>query len=94
VTSAEGAIDDSAPQIADRRERFRSRIREVVRGRTEEREALAVERSARGPRAGNAGEFQFDPQYDGDHTGSWLEGRIFGLCWASFRAARDDVLAR
>ena len=48
VTSAEGAIDYSAPQIADRREPFRSRIREVVRGRTEELEALAVEMYARG----------------------------------------------
>jgi putative transposase len=43
VKSAEGAIDYSAPQIADRREPFRSRIREAVRGRTEELEALAVE---------------------------------------------------
>jgi len=48
VPSAEGAIDYSAPQIADRREPFRSRIREVVRGRTEELEALAVEMYARG----------------------------------------------
>jgi transposase-like protein len=48
VKSAEGAIDYSAPQIADRREPFRSRIREVVRGRTEELEALAVEMYARG----------------------------------------------
>jgi putative transposase len=48
VTSAEGAIDYSAPQIADRREPFRSRIREVVRGRTEELEALAVAMYARG----------------------------------------------
>jgi putative transposase len=43
VKSAEGAIDYSAPQIADRSEPFRSRLREVVRGRTEELEALAVE---------------------------------------------------
>jgi putative transposase len=48
VTSAEGAIAYSAPQIADRSEPFRSRIREVVRGRTEELEALAVEMYARG----------------------------------------------
>ena len=45
MPSAEGAIEYSAPQIADREEPFRSRIREVVRGRTE---ALAVEMSARG----------------------------------------------
>ena len=48
VPSAEGAIEYSAPQIADREEPFRSRIREVVRGRTEELEALAVEMYARG----------------------------------------------
>jgi transposase-like protein len=48
VKSAEGAIDYSAPQIADRSEPFRSRIREAVRGRTEELEALAVEMYARG----------------------------------------------
>ena len=48
VKSAEGAIDYSAPQIADRSEPFRSRLREVVRGRTEELEALAVEMYARG----------------------------------------------
>ncbi len=48
VPSAEGAIEYSAPQIADREEPFRSRIREVVRGRTEQLEALAVEMYARG----------------------------------------------
>ena len=47
VPSAEGAIEYSAPQIADREEPFRSRIREVVRGRTEQLESLAVEMSAR-----------------------------------------------
>jgi hypothetical protein len=36
------------PQIADRAEPFRSRIHELVRGRTEELEALAVEMFARG----------------------------------------------
>ena len=48
VHSAEGAIEYRAPQISDRDEPFRSRIREVVRGRTEELEALAVEMYARG----------------------------------------------
>jgi len=48
MPSAEGAIEYSAPQIADREEPFRSRIREVVRGRTEELEALAAEMYARG----------------------------------------------
>ena len=48
VDSAEGAIEYSAPQIADRCDPFRSRIRELVRGRTEELEALAVEMYARG----------------------------------------------
>lgn len=48
VKSAEGAIAYSAPQIADRAEPFRSRIREIVAGRTESLEALAVEMYARG----------------------------------------------
>jgi transposase-like protein len=48
VKSAEGAIEYSAPQIADRTEPFRSRIREIVNGRTEALEALAVEMYARG----------------------------------------------
>jgi transposase-like protein len=48
VPSAEGAIEYSAPQIADRHEPSRLRIREVVRGRTEQLEALAVEMHARG----------------------------------------------
>jgi putative transposase len=48
LKSAEGAIEYSAPQIADRAEPFRSRLREVVRGRSEELEALAVEMYARG----------------------------------------------
>jgi putative transposase len=48
VKSAEGAIEYSTPQIAARSEPFRSRIRELVRGRTEELEARAVEMYARG----------------------------------------------
>ncbi len=48
VHSAEGAIEYHAPQISDRDEPFCTRIREVVRGRTEELEALAVEMYARG----------------------------------------------
>jgi len=48
LRSAEGAIEYSAPQIADRAEPFRSAIRELVRGRTAELEALAVEMYARG----------------------------------------------
>ena len=48
VKSAEGAIEYSAPQIANRSEPFRSHIRETVRGRTEELETLAVEMYARG----------------------------------------------
>jgi putative transposase len=34
LRSAEGAIEYSVPQIADRSEPFRSAIREIVRGRT------------------------------------------------------------
>jgi len=48
LKSAEGSIEYSAPQIADRAEPFRSRIRETLRGRTEELEGLAVEMYARG----------------------------------------------
>jgi putative transposase len=48
LKTAEGAVEFSAPQIADRAEPFRSRLREVVRGRTEMLEDLAVEAFARG----------------------------------------------
>jgi putative transposase len=48
LKSAEGAIEYSAPQVADRTAPFRSRIRETLRGRTEELENLAVEMYARG----------------------------------------------
>ncbi|MGH6802848.1 MAG: IS256 family transposase [Methyloceanibacter sp.] len=48
LNSAEGSIAYSAPQIAERAEPFRSRIRETLRGRTEELEGLAVEMYARG----------------------------------------------
>ena len=48
LDSAEGRIEYSAPQIADRAAPFRSAIREIMRGRTAELEALAVEMYARG----------------------------------------------
>ena len=48
LKSAEGAIEYSAPQVTDRAAPFRSRIREILGGRTEELEALAVEMYARG----------------------------------------------
>ena len=48
LKTAEGAVEYSAPQIADRAEPFRSKLREIVGGRTEELEALAVEMYARG----------------------------------------------
>jgi putative transposase len=48
VKSAEGAIGFSAPQIADRVEAFRSRIREMLGERTEALEAMAIEMYARG----------------------------------------------
>jgi putative transposase len=48
LDSAEGRIEYSAPQIADRAAPFRSAIGEIVRGRTAELEALAVEMYARG----------------------------------------------
>jgi putative transposase len=48
LKSAEGPIEYSAPQIADREEPFRSRIRALLGKRTAELETLAVEMYARG----------------------------------------------
>jgi transposase-like protein len=48
LKTAEGAVEYSAPQIADRAEPFRSKIRSILGGRTEELESLAVEMYARG----------------------------------------------
>jgi putative transposase len=48
VKSAEGAIEFAVPQLADMAQPFRSQIREVIRGRTEELERLAIEMYARG----------------------------------------------
>ena len=48
LKSAEGQVEYSTPQIADRSAPFRSRIRELLGSRTEELEALAVEMYARG----------------------------------------------
>jgi transposase-like protein len=48
VKSAEGVIEFAVPQVSDTAEPFRSHIRQVIRGRTEELERLAVEMYARG----------------------------------------------
>jgi putative transposase len=48
VKTAEGEIEFSVPQLADMAQPFRSQIREVIRGRTEELERLAIEMYARG----------------------------------------------
>jgi putative transposase len=48
VKTAEGEIEFGVPQVSDTAEPFRSKIREVIRGRTEELERLAVEMYARG----------------------------------------------
>ena len=48
VKTAEGEIEFAVPQLADMAEPFRSKIREVIRGRTEELERLAIEMYARG----------------------------------------------
>ncbi len=48
VRSAEGEIEFAVPQVSDTAQPFRSQIREVIRGRTEELERLAVEMYARG----------------------------------------------
>jgi transposase-like protein len=46
--TAEGMVEYAAPQISDRAVPFRDRLYEIIRGRTEELEALAVEMYARG----------------------------------------------
>jgi transposase-like protein len=43
VKTAEGVIEFAVPQVSDTAEPFRSQIRQVIRGRTEELERLAVE---------------------------------------------------
>lgn len=48
VKTAEGEIEFGVPQVTDTAEPFRSKIRELIRGRTEELERLAVEMYARG----------------------------------------------
>jgi transposase-like protein len=48
VKTAEGEIEFAVPQLAALAQPFRSKIREVIRGRTEELERLAVEMYARG----------------------------------------------
>ncbi len=48
LKTAEGLVEYAAPQISDRAVPFRSRLREIIRGRSEELEALAVEMYARG----------------------------------------------
>lgn len=48
VKTAEGEIEFGVPQVSDTMEPFRSKIRELIRGRTEELERLAVEMYARG----------------------------------------------
>lgn len=48
IRSAEGGIAFSVPQVADRAQPFRSKVREIVRGRSQELERLAVEMYARG----------------------------------------------
>jgi len=48
LRTAEGAVEYAAPQVSDRTAQFRSRIRELLKGRTEALEALAVEMYARG----------------------------------------------
>ena len=45
LKTAEGMVEYAAPQISDRAVPFRSRLREIIRGRSEELEALAVEMS-------------------------------------------------
>lgn len=48
LKTAEGAIDYGVPQVSDRAEPFRSKVRQILKGRTAELERLAVEMYARG----------------------------------------------
>src|SRR6185436_18327832 len=48
VKTAEGVIEFAVPQVSDTAAPFGSQIRQVIRGRTEELERLAVEMYARG----------------------------------------------
>src|SRR5437660_3533961 len=48
LKTAEGVVEYAAPQISDRAVPFPSWLREIIRGRSEELEALAVEMYARG----------------------------------------------
>ncbi len=48
LKTAEGAIEYGVPQVSDRAEPFRSKVREILKGRTAELERLAVEMYARG----------------------------------------------
>lgn len=48
LKSAEGAIEDGVPQVSDRAEPFRSKILQIIKGRTAELERLAVEMYAPG----------------------------------------------
>jgi putative transposase len=48
VKTAEGEIEFGVPQVSDTVELFRSKVRELICGRTEELERLAVEMYARG----------------------------------------------
>src|SRR5262249_13831852 len=43
LKTTEGMVEYAAPQICDRAVPFRSRLREIIRGRNEELEALAIE---------------------------------------------------
>ena len=48
MKTAEGAVEDSAPQVRDTPEPFVSNVRAALSGRTEALERLAVELYARG----------------------------------------------
>jgi putative transposase len=48
LKSAEGAIEYSVPQVRESAEPYHSKVREVIRGRSQELERLAVEMYARG----------------------------------------------
>ena len=92
LKSAEGAIAYSAPQIADRAEPFRSRIRETLRGRTEELEALAVEMYARGLSTRDI-EALFADETGGSLLSRTAVSEITERLWAEYEAFASRELA-
>lgn len=90
LKTAEGTIEYAAPQICERAVPFRSKIREIIRGRTEELEALAVEMYARGLSTRDIEALFADPQGESLLTRTAVS-EITERLWAEYEgfASRD-----